>query len=110
MAFSVNTNMTSLQAQEYLRLTSDFQGKTINRVTSGLRIISSGDDAAGLSIANAFRSDQAVLRQVFETPTTGCRHCKRLTAASTIFPSCWTGRARWRPSRRPERSPDSAPF
>jgi flagellin len=63
MAFSVNTNITSLQAQEYLRLSSDFQSKTINRVTSGLRIVQSGDDAAGLAIANGFRSDQAVLTQ-----------------------------------------------
>ncbi len=61
--FNINTNITSLQAQDYLRQSSDFQGKTINRVTSGLRIISSGDDAAGLAIANGYRSDQAVLTQ-----------------------------------------------
>jgi flagellin len=60
MAYSIQTNITSLQAQDYLRMTSDFQGKTINRVTSGLRIVSSGDDAAGLAI---FRSDRAVLTQ-----------------------------------------------
>jgi flagellin len=52
-----------LQSREYLRQTSESQGKTINRVTSGLRIIASGDDAAGLAIANGFRSDQAVLSQ-----------------------------------------------
>lgn len=63
MAYTINTNITSLQAQEYLRMTTEFQSKTINRVTSGLRIISSGDDAAGLAIANAFRSDRAVLTQ-----------------------------------------------
>ncbi len=63
MAFTVNTNIASLNAQEYLRLNGAFQEKTINRVTSGLRIISSGDDAAGLAIANGFRSDQAVLSQ-----------------------------------------------
>jgi flagellin-like hook-associated protein FlgL len=63
VAFSVNTNIASLQAQDYLRITSDSQGKTINRVTSGLRIISSGDDAAGLAVANGFRSDQAMLSQ-----------------------------------------------
>jgi flagellin len=63
MAYTINTNITSLQAQEYLRVTTDFQSKTINRVTSGLRIISSGDDAAGLAIANGFRSDRAVLTQ-----------------------------------------------
>ncbi len=63
MSFSVNTNVTSLQAQNNLRASSDFQSKTINRVTSGLRIVNSGDDAAGLAIANGFRSDQAVLGQ-----------------------------------------------
>lgn len=63
MAFSINTNIASLQAQEYIRVTQDFQQKTINRVTSGLRIVSSGDDAAGLAIANTYRSDRAVLTQ-----------------------------------------------
>ena len=63
MSFRINTNIASLQSQEYLRNTSDSQAKTIGRVTSGLRILSSGDDAAGLSIANSFRSDQAVLQQ-----------------------------------------------
>lgn len=63
MAFTINTNISSMQAQEYLRVTGEFQAKTINRVTSGLRIVSSGDDAAGLAIANGFRSDQAVISQ-----------------------------------------------
>jgi flagellin len=63
MSFSINTNIASLQAQNYLRTNSDFQQKTINRVTSGLRIISSGDDAAGLAVANGYRSDEAVLTQ-----------------------------------------------
>src|SRR5579864_4806167 len=63
MSFSINTNIASLSAQNYLRVNSDFQTKTINRVTSGLRIVSSGDDAAGLAIANGYRSDQAVLTQ-----------------------------------------------
>ena len=63
MSFRVNTNVASLQSREYLRQTSESQGKTIGRVTSGLRILSSGDDAAGLSVANTLRSDQAVLSQ-----------------------------------------------
>jgi flagellin len=63
MAFDINTNIASLQAQQYLRTNSNFQGKTINEVTSGLRIVSSGDDAAGLAIANGYRSDQAVIGQ-----------------------------------------------
>jgi len=63
MSFSINTNVTSLQAQNNLEAASAFQAKTINRVTSGLRIVNSGDDAAGLAIANGYRSAQAVLTQ-----------------------------------------------
>jgi flagellin len=63
MAFSINTNIASLQSQYYLNQTQAFQAKTINRVTSGLRIVNSGDDAAGLAVANGLRSDQAVVTQ-----------------------------------------------
>jgi flagellin len=63
VSFSIETNISGLQAQENLRVSFDFQSKTIGRVTSGLRILSSGDDAAGLAIANGFRSDRAVLTQ-----------------------------------------------
>ena len=63
MAFTINTNIASLQAQNYLRGTQNFQNLTINRVTSGLRIVNSGDDAAGLAIANTYRSNEAVLTQ-----------------------------------------------
>ena len=63
VAFTINTNIASMQAQNYLSLNASFQAKTINRVTSGLRLVSSGDDAAGLAIANSLRSDQAVLGQ-----------------------------------------------
>jgi flagellin len=63
MGFQINTNIPSLVAQDNLRLTTNFQQKTIERVTSGLRITASGDDAAGLAIANAFRSDISVLTQ-----------------------------------------------
>ena len=35
MAYSINTNIASLQSQNYLCVTSDFQYKTVNRVTSG---------------------------------------------------------------------------
>ncbi len=63
MSFAINTNIASLQAQNYLRTTSNFQTSTIARVTSGLRIVNSGDDAAGLAIANGYRSDEAVLTQ-----------------------------------------------
>ncbi|MGA2183788.1 MAG: flagellin [Bryobacteraceae bacterium] len=60
---SIQTNMNSLVAQENLNVNSQFQSKTIQQLTSGFRINSSADDAAGLSIANQFRSDIAEIQQ-----------------------------------------------
>src|SRR5919206_5035702 len=60
---SIQTNYSSLNAQENLRINSDFQSKTIQRVTSGFRINESGDDAAGLVVANRYRSQVAELSQ-----------------------------------------------
>src|SRR6185503_9235747 len=63
MSLSIQTNVNSLVAQENLRVNSDFQSMTIQRLTSGYRINKSGDDAAGLAVANKFRSDIAELTQ-----------------------------------------------
>jgi flagellin len=71
MSFSINTNIASLQAQDYLSQTSAFQSKTIQSVTSGLRIVNSGDDAAGLAIANGDRSTESVLTQGIQNATNG---------------------------------------
>src|SRR4051794_6449890 len=60
---SIQTNVNSMNAQENLRVTSDFQARTIARLTSGYRINQSGDDAAGLAVANKYRSDIAELTQ-----------------------------------------------
>ena len=69
--FSINTNIASLQAQNYLRTDENFQNETINQVTSGLRIVNSGDDAAGLAIANSDRSNEAVLTQGIQNANDG---------------------------------------
>ena len=63
MSISIQTNVNSIIAQENLRVTNEFQSKTIQRLTSGYRINYSGDDAAGLAVANKFRSDPAELTQ-----------------------------------------------
>ena len=63
MSISIQTNVTSLIAQNNLRVNTDFQSQTIQRLTSGYRINSSGDDAAGLAVANKYRSDTAELTQ-----------------------------------------------
>jgi flagellin len=60
---SVQTNVSSLLAQENLRVNNEFQSKTITRLTSGYRINQSGDDAAGLAVANGYRSSVTELTQ-----------------------------------------------
>jgi flagellin len=61
--FTIITNVPSLSAQNNLNVTNRFQATTIQRLSSGLRINNSGDDAAGLAIANRLRSDITVLQQ-----------------------------------------------
>src|SRR5581483_11251159 len=63
MSISLQTNVASLMAQENLRVNNEFQNQTIGRLTSGYRINSSGDDAAGLSVANGLRSSVTELTQ-----------------------------------------------
>ena len=69
--FSINTNVASLEAQNYLRTNSEFQNQTINEVTSGYRIVQSGDDAAGLAIANGYASEETVLTQGIQNANDG---------------------------------------
>ena len=61
MSFSVVTNLGSLNAQAALTLTSNSLQKTLGRLSSGLRINSSADDAAGLAIANRDMLDRSGL-------------------------------------------------
>jgi flagellin-like hook-associated protein FlgL len=63
MSLSIQTNVDSILAQEHLRINSEFQSRTIQRVTSGYRINSSADDAAGLAVANKYRDDTTELTQ-----------------------------------------------
>ncbi len=60
---SLQTNIDSLDAQSNLNVDNMAQSKTIQQLTSGYRINSSGDDAAGLAIANGLRDNIAELTQ-----------------------------------------------
>ena len=63
MSISIQTNVTSLFAQQALAQNTTFESKAIQQLTSGFRINSSGDDAAGLAVANQYRSTIAELQQ-----------------------------------------------
>ncbi|MBE0360263.1 flagellin [Pseudoalteromonas aliena] len=56
MALSVNTNTASLNAQRNLSKSSDALGTSMQRLSSGMKINSAKDDAAGLQIANRLTS------------------------------------------------------
>jgi flagellin len=60
-SFSVVNNIGSVNAQSKLYETNIGLSRTLARLSSGLRINNSGDDAAGLAVANKFRSDVAIL-------------------------------------------------
>jgi len=60
---SIQTNVTSLFAQQALDTNAVFESKTIQQLSSGYRINSSGDDAAGLAVANQYAASVAELNQ-----------------------------------------------
>jgi flagellin len=63
MSNSIQTNTTSLFALQALAQNTSFESNTIQQLTSGYRINSSGDDAAGLAVANQYGSEIAELQQ-----------------------------------------------
>jgi len=60
---SLQTNVTSLFAQEQLNNNANFESNTIQQLTSGYRINSAGDDASGLAVANQLQASIAEFQQ-----------------------------------------------
>ncbi len=62
-SFSVVSNIASANAQTNLQATNVSLNKALSRLSSGFRINQSGDDAAGLAVANSYRNDVAIMNQ-----------------------------------------------
>jgi flagellin len=62
-SFSVVSNISAVNAQANLVTNNVGLQKALERLSSGFRINRSGDDAAGLTVANSYRSEQAILTQ-----------------------------------------------
>src|SRR5579863_5502185 len=60
---SIQTNEVSLNAQQNLNINNQFMSRTIQQLTSGYRINQSGDDAAGLAVANQVRDNISQVTQ-----------------------------------------------
>ncbi len=57
MGLRVNSNVASINAQRNLANSTGALQKSLQRLSSGLRITRAADDAAGLAISEGFRSD-----------------------------------------------------
>jgi flagellin len=63
MSISFQTNYAALVAENNLNTNNNFQTQTIEALTSGYRINQSGDDPAGLAVANQYQSEITELTQ-----------------------------------------------
>ncbi|SIT32442.1 flagellin [Achromobacter sp. MFA1 R4] len=71
MAAVINTNYLSLVAQNNLNKSQSSLGTAIERLSSGLRINSAKDDAAGMAIANRFTANVRGLTQAARNANDG---------------------------------------
>ncbi len=71
MALSVRTNAAALGATSQLNRTQNSLTKSLERISSGLRINSAADDAAGLSVATSMESDNTSIKQAMRNTNDG---------------------------------------
>ena len=71
MALSINTNVSSLNAQRNLNASRTTLGTALQRLSSGLRINSAADDAAGLAISERFGTQIRGLNQAVRNANDG---------------------------------------
>src|ERR1700739_4156986 len=63
MSLGVLNNMSAIYAENYLNQTQSNLQNTLTQLSSGSRINSGADDAAGLSLANGLNANSAALTQ-----------------------------------------------
>jgi flagellin len=71
MGLRINTNVSSLVAQKNLSKTNSALERSLDRLSSGLRITRAGDDAAGLAISESLRAQIRGLAQASRNANDG---------------------------------------
>lgn len=71
MPIRIFNNIPSLNAQRILGINNDRLAQSVERIASGIRINRGADDAAGLAISEALRSDTRALRQAIRNANDG---------------------------------------
>ena len=71
MPVRIFSNTASINAQRLLGNNNDRLAKSVERISSGIRINKASDDAAGLAVSEALRSDIRALRQAVRNGNDG---------------------------------------
>ncbi len=71
MALTINTNVASLNAQRNLNRSQGMLSQSLERLSTGLRINSAKDDAAGLAISERFTTQIRGLNQAVRNASDG---------------------------------------
>jgi len=71
MPVRIFNNIASLNAQRILGINNDRLALSVERISSGIRVNRAADDAAGLGISEALRSDIRALRQAVRNSNDG---------------------------------------
>ena len=71
MGLRINTNIASLNTQRHLLNTTSIIQKSMEKLSSGLRINRAGDDAAGLAISEGLKADIRALEQAARNAADG---------------------------------------
>ena len=71
MPVRIFSNVASINAQRILGNNNDRLAKSVERISSGIRINKASDDAAGLAVSEALRSDIRALRQAVRNGNDG---------------------------------------
>ncbi|WP_369900227.1 flagellin [Bacillus manliponensis] len=77
----INTNVNSMRTQEYMRQNQDKMNTAMNRLSSGKRINSASDDAAGLAIATRMRARESGLAKASQNTQEGMSLIRTAEAA-----------------------------
>jgi flagellin len=71
MGIRINTNVSSINSQRHLYYSTVAFGKSMEKLSSGLRINRAGDDAAGLAISENLKADIRALNQASRNAADG---------------------------------------
>jgi flagellin len=85
---AIKNNLMAVNAARYLGQSYDALAKSVERLSSGLRINSSKDDAAGMAVREMMRADIAVLEQGSRNAQDGISLLQTMEGAMQTIDTC----------------------